>query len=117
MAGALYYNAQASDKKISPQKDFSQPIFSWALYNRPAMNHPPIQQKLISVDQAVARIADDSTVACGGFIGAAHPEALSAGIERRFLSTGSPQRLTLVYAAGQGDAAARGLNHFGMCRC
>ncbi len=75
------------------------------------MTLPPIQQKLISVDDAVARIVDGSTLACGGFIGAAHPEAISAAIERRFLKFGSPQRLTLVYAAGQGDAADRGLNH------
>lgn len=75
------------------------------------MNQPPIQQKIISVDQAVALIGDGSTIACGGFIGAAHPEALTAAIERRFLQFGSPQRLTLVYAAGQGDAGTRGLNH------
>lgn len=77
------------------------------------MTHPPIQKKLISVDDAVALIGDGSTIACGGFIGAAHPEALTAAIERRFLRVGSPQRLTLVYAAGQGDAGSRGLNHLG----
>ena len=77
------------------------------------MTHPPLQQKLTSVDEAVARIVDGSTVACGGFIGAAHPEALTAAIERRFLKLGSPQGLTLVYAAGQGDAGTRGLNHLG----
>ena len=75
------------------------------------MTHPPILDKLIGVDEAVAKIADGSTIACGGFIGAAHPEAITAAIERRFLQSGSPQRLTLVYAAGQGDAATRGLNH------
>lgn len=77
------------------------------------MTHPPLQQKLTSVDEAVAQIVDGSTIACGGFIGAAHPEALTAAIERRFLKLGSPQGLTLVYAAGQGDAATRGLNHLG----
>jgi propionate CoA-transferase len=52
--------------------------------------------KVKDVDDAIALIQDGSTLAVGGFVGICHPE-----------------ELTLVYAAGQGDGEARGLNHLG----
>ncbi len=70
-----------------------------------------MHKQFLTADEAVTLIKDGSTVAIDGFVGIGHPEALSEAIERRFLQTGAPRNLSLIYAAGQGDGKSKGLNH------
>jgi len=70
-------------------------------------------RKIIPIEDAVALIQDGDTIASSGYGGNGTPEALLAAIQARFLETGSPSGLTLIWAGGQGDARERGLDRLG----
>ena len=72
-----------------------------------------MKNKVVSPDEAVAIIRDGDTLATTGFVGNGAPEELLLALERRFLETGAPRDLTLIFAAGQGDGKERGLNRLG----
>ncbi|MCP4023326.1 MAG: acyl CoA:acetate/3-ketoacid CoA transferase, partial [Desulfobacteraceae bacterium] len=69
--------------------------------------------KLVTCQEAIQLIRDGDTVATGGFVGIGFPEQIAVDLEAHYKETGSPKNLTLLYAAGQGDGAEKGLNHFG----
>lgn len=76
-------------------------------------------KKIIDVEDAVAIIHDGDVVASSGYGGNGTPDELFVALEQRFLRTGSPRNLTLVFAGGQGDGADKGLNrlaHEGLVR-
>jgi propionate CoA-transferase len=69
-----------------------------------------MKNKIVSAAEAIAIIRDGDTVACSGFVGSGTPDELICALEKRFVDTGSPRDLTLVFAAAPGDGKDRGLN-------
>ncbi|MFT6790934.1 MAG: propionate CoA-transferase [Cellvibrionaceae bacterium] len=72
-----------------------------------------MKDKLVSANDAIALIQDGDTVCLSGFVGTGTPEDLIIALEKRFLETGSPRDLTLVFAAAPGDGKKRGANRLG----
>lgn len=70
-------------------------------------------RKVISAEDAIALVRDGDTIASSGYGGHGTPDHLFIALERRFLETGAPRDLTLVFAGGQGDGRDKGLNHLG----
>lgn len=69
--------------------------------------------RIITAEEAAMMVEDGQTVSTGGFVSCACPEALSKALEKRFLETGHPRDLTLLFAAGQGHRDGSGGDHYG----
>lgn len=69
--------------------------------------------KTMSARDAIAIVSSGDTIASNGYAGCGTPEALLLALGERFLETGEPRDLTLMYGGGQGDSGERGLNRIG----
>ena len=69
-----------------------------------------MRNKVATSTDAVSVIQDGDTVLVSGFVGIGTPDELIIALEKRFLETGHPRNLTLVFAAAPGDGGDRGLN-------
>src|SRR6266566_2751855 len=69
-----------------------------------------MRNKVVDAAEAVAIIRSGDTVASSGFVGVGTPDEIIKALERRFVQTGEPRDLTLVFAAAPGDGLDRGLN-------
>ena len=69
-----------------------------------------MRNKVVDAAEAVAIIRSGDTVASSGFVGVGTPDEIISALERRFVQTGEPRDLALVFAAAPGDGLDRGLN-------
>ncbi|MFZ1427377.1 MAG: CoA-transferase [Geminicoccaceae bacterium] len=79
----------------------------------------PVRDKIVSAAEAVAIIRPGDMVATSGFVGVGTPDAIFVALEQRFLATGQPRELGLLFAAAPGDGREQGLNrlaHDGLIR-
>jgi propionate CoA-transferase len=68
--------------------------------------------KVISASDAAALINDGATLGAAALGLSGWPEEISIAIEKRFLASGHPARLTFVHASGIGDWKTKGPQHF-----
>ncbi len=70
-----------------------------------------MRKKVVSAAEAIAIVRDGDTLCCAGFGSNGVPVELIVALEKRFLETGSPKNLTLLFGGGPGDGGTGGANH------
>ena len=63
-----------------------------------------MRNKIDDAAEAVAIIRSGDTVASSGFVGVGTPDEIIKAPERRFIQTGEPRDLSLVFAAAPGQS-------------
>lgn len=67
--------------------------------------------QFITAKEAAYMVPNGVTFGSNGFMGTCFAEEIAMELEKRFLATGEPNNLTLVFCAAQGDNDKRGLQH------
>ena len=69
-----------------------------------------VRDKIVTAVEAVRLIHDGDSVAVEGFMGQCFAEELTLALEQRFLLTGAPRDLGLVFTMAAGNRLGRGLD-------
>jgi propionate CoA-transferase len=69
-----------------------------------------VRDKVVTAVEAVRLIRDGDWVVVGGFMGQCFAEELTLALEQRFLQTGTPRDLGLVFTMAPGNRRGRGLD-------
>lgn len=69
--------------------------------------------KVVTAEEAVRVIHNGDTIVVGGFVGTGVPEEILRALENQFISSATPNNLTLVYTAGIGFKGEKGVNRLG----
>lgn len=68
--------------------------------------------KVLTPEEAAALLHDGDTLTISGFVANGIPEALNEAAEQRFLESGHPRDLTLLWVAGTGNKDGSHADHF-----
>lgn len=71
----------------------------------------PIRDKVVTAEEAIRLIRSGDYLMVEGFAGQGFAEDLVLALEKRFLATGEPRDLSLVFTVAQGDRGDRGFVH------
>jgi propionate CoA-transferase len=69
-----------------------------------------MRNKVVSIEDAANIVRDGDTLCFSGFGTNGVPEALAEGLAQRFIKSGAPRDLTLLFGGGPGDGGERGMN-------
>ena len=78
-----------------------------------ALSGSSVRDKIVPAAEAVRLIRDGDSVVVEGFVGQCFAEELTLALEQRFLLTGTPRDLGLVFTMAAGDRRGRGRHGLG----